>query len=281
MRFVARLTCCLVACTAFAAADAQEPAKRAPKDAAAIRKALDEKITLDFATQNLQEALEHLHQKTKIRFVLDNNAMQFMGGGPGIGAGIGGPGIPGFQGGAGMPALQLSLKSDNGKVRTALQNLLSPQHLSYTILADSVLISTEEFGYQRQMQQRVSVDVKEVALTDALKKLTEETGATLLIDPRQGEKAKGKISLQLDDVTLETALRLLTELGDLSTVRVGNVVFVTTEQRAEKLRKENQGTNPNFYGVPQIGFGWGAGALFGAPAAEAVPPPPPPVAEKK
>ena len=279
MHFVAtRWTCCLMAGFGLAAvAEAQETGRRAPKDALAIRKALDERITLDFSAQSLQEALEHLQQKTKIRFVLDYSGTQFFGG---MG-GPGGPGLPGFPGAPGAPDMQLSLKSDNVKVRTALQNLIGPQHLTYVILADSVLISTEDSGWQRQMRQRVAVDVKDVALTDALRKLTDETGATLLIDPRQSEKTRGKISLQLDDVSLETALRLLAELGDLSTVRVGNVVFVTSEQRADKLRKENQrNNNNNYFNVPPLVGGMG-GAFGGLapPALEAVPPPPGP--EKK
>ena len=256
--------------------------KDAPKDAVAIRKALDEKITLDYAGQSLQEALDHLQEKTKVRFVVDNTTPMAM-----FGGGFGGPGIPGLPGAPGAPAAGgfagiggFNLKSEGGKVRTALQNLLGPQHLTYIVLADSVLITTEDGGYQRQMRQRVSLDVKEQSLTEALKKLADETGANLIIDPRQNDKAKAKISVQLDDVTLESAIRLLSELSDLSSVRVGNVTFVTTEERADKLRKENRETNNsnNNFGVP----------FFGAAIGPIQPPPPlppavavPPPVEKK
>ena len=57
-----------------------------------------------------------------------------------------------------------------------------------------------------------------------------EAGVPALGENRVQE-AKGKIAIQLEDVTLDTALKLLTELADLSAVRVGSVVFVTSEAR--------------------------------------------------
>jgi len=254
-----------------------------PGTAAALRKALDQKITLDFSTQNFDEAIEHLRQKTKLNFTLDTFILQQMG----IGVGFPGGGIiggafpqggiaPGFPGAPNGGNVQMVLKSDNAKIRTALQNFLSPYNLTFVILGDTVLITSEEAGYQRQMRQRVSIDVKNQPLADTLQKLADETGANLLVDPRQAEKAKAKITLQLDDVTLETAFRLLTAVADLSTVRVGNMLFLTDDARAEKLRKENQandnGIDRLFPGIlPPIGRGFvGAAAAGNAVAPPAV-----------
>lgn len=241
--------------------------------ALAVRKALDQKITLDFSSQSIQEAIDHLQQKTKLNIVLDNYVVQIQG--------IGINGVPS----------PVTLKSDGGKVRTALQNMLNQYNLSFIILGDTVLITTDEIGYLRQLRQRVNIDVSELPLASILKQLSDETGVNLLIDPRQADKAKGKITLQVDDVTLETAVRLLTELADLSSVRVGNVLLITTEARADKLRKENAGPNvqphgpiyttPGFPGgLPPInggGFGGRAAPGFGggAPPFPGVAPPPP------
>jgi len=232
-----------------------------------------------------------LRQKTKLNIVVDTFVLQSMG--------------IGFQD---NPA-PLLLKSNDGKVRTALQNMLNQYHLSYVILGDSVLITSEEVGYLRQMRQRVNVNVKDLTLATALEQLADETGANLLIDPRQADKAKSKITVRLDDVTLETAVRLLTELADLGSARVGNVLYVTTDARAEKLRKEAQGAmpmsptvyaTPAFGGMPNFGGGFalppvggriGGGAIGGGaiggfggqpvPPIAVIDPPPPPVAEKK
>jgi hypothetical protein len=251
-------------------------AKGGPNTPPAIRKALDEKITLDFNGGSLEDVLDHLSQKTKLKFVVDYFVVQQMGinfGGFGIagpggavggffpgnaGNGPGAPAVAGAPGGAGQAGLLL--KIDNGKVRTALQSMLKPYNLTFVILGDSVVITTDEVGHMRQMRQRVNIDVKGQTLADALQKLADDTGVNLLIDPRQADKAKAKINLQLEDVTVETAFRLLTELADLGSASMGNVLFVTSESRADKLRKEN---SSNAQGSPFFGFPGGLPPLGG------------------
>src|SRR5947209_12139154 len=44
-----------------------------------IRKALEQPITLDFSGQSLQEALQHIQEKTGIEFNLDQVALALMG----------------------------------------------------------------------------------------------------------------------------------------------------------------------------------------------------------
>jgi type II secretory pathway component GspD/PulD (secretin) len=204
---------------------AQTGGKEQPKSltpAEAARKALDQKTTLDFVGQSLQEAVNHLREKTKVNFILDNQAAQGMAIGP-----------------DGQP-LAIQLKVTDGKVRQALQNTLTPLGLTYVILRDGVLITHEQFAHHRQMQQRVSLDLDGVPLRDALKQLARETGANLIIDPSVTKKAGEGVTLQLDDTSLETAVRLLTEMGGLKSVRLGNVLFVTSEDKATKLRQETQ-----------------------------------------
>src|SRR5207244_3620994 len=118
-------------------------------------------------------------------------------------------GLPGRPATPGMDPPPTTLKSDNGKVRIALQNMLNQHNLTYVVLSDTVLITTEDLGFYRQMRQRVNVDVADKSLAEILKQLSDETGVNLVLDPRQADKAKGKIAIQLDDVTLDTALKLL------------------------------------------------------------------------
>jgi type II secretory pathway component GspD/PulD (secretin) len=283
MRFVLCLALALGfsgAATPALRAGGKEKDAGTPTPAEAVRKALDQKVTLDYNTQSLQDAIEHLRQKTKINFVLDSLVLQQMG--------------IGIDGGQPTPVL---LKVTNGKVRQAVQGMLNAYHLTYVILGDSVLITTEEMAHLRQMRQRVSLDLDAAPLAGALKRLSRETGANLIIDPAAAKQAQAGVTLQLDDTSLETAVRLLTEMGGLKSVRIGNVLFVTTEDRAAKLRKENPGTHtpmPFPMGVfPQPGIavpgfpgggalpvpGGAAGVAPDAPRvapARGVPAPPPP-----
>ncbi len=94
------------------------------------------------------------------------------------------------------------------------------------------------------------MDCDGTAFATAAKQLAADTGANLVIDPRLADKANKTITLKLEDVPLETAVRLMAEVADLGTVRMSNVLFVTTTERAEKLRPSSDGpTQPNNNGV--------------------------------
>lgn len=271
----AALLCGTVTLTAAAQGGKQEPT--AADKIRKLREGLNQKVTFDFTSQNFNDGIEHLRQKTKLPITLDPNAF------PGFGLQL--DNIP----------MQVHLKSDNGPVRTTLQKMLSPHHLTYILLNDGVFITSESNAYARQMRQRVNVDVKDKALDTALKDLAAETGITLLIDPRQRQVARAQgVTLALQDATLETAVRLLTELADLKAVQVGNVTFVTDAKRAAEIRKENNDLQRNNQNYPQVytmpfiggmgGFGGGIGGIGGARPGVAVPPPPlkqaPPVPPK-
>jgi type II secretory pathway component GspD/PulD (secretin) len=250
-----------------------EPAKEAPKAPAAaekIRKTLDQILLLDYEGQSLEEAMRHLKEKTQIHFMVDQFALQNMG-------------IP-----VGEVPMQVSLKGNGIKVRQALQRMLNPYGLTYVVLDDGVLVTTEDFGIQRQMRQRTPVDVKDVPLHKALRDLAKQTGVNLVIDPRVMKQAQASVSLEVEDATVETAMRLLAELGDLKAVRMGNVLFVTNDARAEKIRREespqqnlpgvavgellragNMGVGGGVVGVPGVVPALPPGA---APAAPAAPP---------
>lgn len=250
----------------------------APEDAPArelsaaekVRKALDQTMLLDYTGQSFHDVIQHLRDKTKLNFMLDQIA-------------LGQIGIPveEIPGQPGQP-MQFHLKGDkNTKVRSALQRMLNGYSLTYVILEDSVLITTEEMGLHRQMRQRVSVEVNNEALSKALRDLARRTALNLIIDP-QVKDAENKVSLQLEDATLETTVRLLAEIGGLKSVRMGNVLFITSEARANKLRKEDQQQpvnpyNPRDMVAPavfgNVGAGIGAGIV---PPAVAAPPAPPP-----
>jgi hypothetical protein len=238
-----------------------------------IRKTLDQTMVLDYTGQSIHDAVEHLKEKTRLNFILDHLALQQMG----VLIDPGNPGNPNAN------PIQVHLKADrHTKVRTALQRMLNAYNLSYVILEDAVLISTEESGLHRQMRQRVSINHKEVPLAKTLKDLAQATALNLVIDPRMAKEAQTPVTLQLDDATLETTVRLLSEVGGMKAVRMGNVLFITSEARAEKIRKEEQQApippnmlNPGYLGGVAGGFGLGGGVVGGV-----VPlPPPPPATE--
>jgi hypothetical protein len=204
--------------------EAGEPVAREPSPTEKIKKVLDLPMTLDYSAVSLADMVQHLREKTRLNWVVDHQALQQVGLAMGENQAV---------------PLAATLKSDrNSKLRIAIQRTLNAFNLTFVILEDSVLITTDDVGLARQLRQRVNVSVANAPLSTALKDLGRGTALNLVIDPRVGKEADTRVTLHLDDASLETAVRLLAEIANLKSVRIGNVIFVTNEARAEKLRRE-------------------------------------------
>jgi hypothetical protein len=274
----------LVAGLAFALALTAAPAapvspSRDDRAAAAtpaetVRRALDQTIAnLDIDNQQLPLALDQLREETKINFVLDRGTLQLMG----IDLDNAAP---------------VKAKLQKVKAKVALRNVLNQYGLAYAIVGDSVVVTTEEMAVYRQLKQHVSVDLDRVQMEKALKGLSRETATNLLVDNRAQKDAQAAVTLQLDDVPLETAVRLIAEAAGLKPVRLGNVVLVTTKAHAAELRNEPElAPAPRFPGAdvappgPALPGVAVPGVLPAAPnpppAGGPAPPPPPATAPAK
>jgi hypothetical protein len=192
-----------------------------------LRKDLDKPITLKIAKQSLTTAVEMLRKQTKINFVLDGPMIQQLGFTPD------------------QPPSPVDVDLKDVTVRTALRSILSPYNLSFAPIGDTVVITTDDMAMFRQMRQRVSVDLEKTPFADALKQISRQTGANLILDARVEKDAAAKVSLQMEDVPLETAVRLLAEMAGLKPVRVGNVLFVTGKANANEMRNDPDIAQPN------------------------------------
>jgi type II secretory pathway component HofQ len=172
-----------------------------------------------------------------------------------------------------LPENGITIEIKDITVRDALRKVFGRFGYETGIVRDGIFIATEEAIIQKQLRQRVAVDAEDRPLPQVLKALAQESGANIILDPRLAKKAQENlISITLDDVPLEVAVRLVAEVGSLRTIRMSNVLFVTDDARAEKLKddadkpfKPGNTLNPFF---PSMNFpgpgGLGGGAAGGA-----------------
>jgi hypothetical protein len=236
-----------------------------------LRQGLDKTITVDYAGQSLADVLKHIQEKTGVPIDLDPAAATNMGGDPNVPPG-------------GAP-IQIKIKATNEKASQVLRKLLNVHGLSYVILEDGVFVSYYLDNVERQYMQFVSVTVENVPFKKAVHDLAKKHGINLLIDPKMIKQADASVSLELDNASLETAIRMLAELADLKTARMGNVMFITSEERAKKIREEEQHQidnplNPtasaaSMRGGIVGGFGAAPPLIRVAPNVFPAPPPPP------
>lgn len=127
------------------------------------------------------------------------------------------------------------------KLGDGLAEALAPLNLRYGVVGSRILISTDEGITQKQMGYRLPVAFSNKPLAAALNHLAVESGATILLDPRLKKAGEETVSLDLENVRLETAVRLTAELAGLRAVRLGNVLFVTDTARGKVLREDADG----------------------------------------
>jgi hypothetical protein len=217
----------LVSSAALAAPAIPAADKKADSPAEKVRKILDQIAeTVNIENQALANALNVLHDQTKINFMLDLPTVQQMGIDP-----------TGMQ----NPQQVVNVQMENVKWKTVLRSILGQYNLSYAVIGDTVVVTSEEAAMLKQMHQRVNVDLDKVPLAPALKQLARETATNLLVDSRVQKEAQNPVTLQLDDVPLETAVRLMAEMAGLKPVRVGNVLFVTTKATAAEIKADVEG----------------------------------------
>jgi type II secretory pathway component GspD/PulD (secretin) len=223
-----------------------------------LRAGLDKAITVDFNGATMEAVVKHICEKAGLPVEFDPNFP---------------PQMPiGFNGPGNDPQFQIKAKDE--KASQVLRRFLKAYHFTYVQCDGVILVTSEELAVHRQYQQRVSVDVDDVPLKKAVRELAKSHGINLVIDPILGNDAEKKVTLQLEDTGLETALRLLAEMASLKAVRMGNVMFVTNEKKAKDIRKEERQLNdnsnvpPTYYPPPGVVQGF---ALPGR-AAPALPP---------
>jgi hypothetical protein len=214
---------------------AAQPQERVESPAAKVRKALDQRVNLDFRELPLTEVLDKLREQTQLNFVLGENAAE-----PGIGP--------------------ITFKQQNVPLRLALNSMLRSQHFGYAIIGDKVVIDSVPDLIHQQMAQPVDVSLDGVPLNAALKQLARDTATNLVLDPRAVKAAETGLTLHLESVPLETAVRIMAELAGLSQVLLDNVLFVTTESQVARLLGELLGSSQLQFST---GFGVGGGGVPG------------------
>lgn len=75
-------------------------------------------------------------------------------------------------------------------------------------------------------------------LAQFLPRLAEMSDYNVVGDPRAKDKLQTEITAQLNNVPIDSAVRLLANMAGLTVVRLDNVFYVTTEENAKHLREE-------------------------------------------
>jgi hypothetical protein len=197
--------------------------------AAKAKKALEQNMSFEFEKKTLEEFLTLLKDNLKMDVVFESSAKNLLENSAGSNPNTGEP-IP----------LTLTSKLKNVTVREGVNQILTPWNLRIGTVGGVIMIANEDVLVSKQLRQ--SVNVLAGSTTNVLAELANKTGTNIVLDPRfKKDMEKVKNELELTDVPLETAVRLVAEVSGYRALRMGNLLFITSLERAKDLRIDTEG----------------------------------------
>jgi hypothetical protein len=137
-------------------------------------------------------------------------------------------------------------------LRIILARVPSPSGAVYILRPDSVEITTTtalypELGIARNIVSAAPPVIplvwdvfEETQISRALMRVTEQTPFSVIVDSSVKDRVKLNVTAQFNNVPVDTAVRLLANMADLSMVKLDNVFYLTTPEKAKRLREEHQ-----------------------------------------
>ncbi|HEY7157355.1 MAG TPA: sigma-70 family RNA polymerase sigma factor [Gemmataceae bacterium] len=154
-----------------------------------------------------------------------------------------------------IPAMKASL-------RTILQAILDrvpvPSGATFLLRKDHVEITTNTFieielgratdPEARQFRVRPELSLvwdafEDVPIAQALQRIADTNDLNVVTDPRVAKNLQLKVTAQFNNVAVDTVMRLLMNMADVSMVQIDNVFYLTTAENAKQLREEQAKIN--------------------------------------
>jgi hypothetical protein len=146
-----------------------------------------------------------------------------------------------------------SIPEFTGTLSVMLGKLLAkvpvPSGATFLVRDDAIEITTNkalrrEFYRGRPakgpLPPLVHAEITGVPLAVALRDLVRAHGGNIVVDARAAKEAGTMVTAELTNVPLDTAVALLADMSGLTTVDVGNVIYVTTKDNARALQLEQE-----------------------------------------
>jgi hypothetical protein len=97
----------------------------------------------------------------------------------------------------------------------------------------------------------VNISAERQQLADILADLRKQTGANIVLDPRQVPQNKEGLTITLNDVRLYDALRVIADMSEMKMVYAGNIYYITTPANARQFQPSTSQRSPGTVTPPQ------------------------------
>jgi hypothetical protein len=192
------------------------------------------------SAMTLQEALDHLADRFKLTFDVNEAAFE----------------AEGLKDVRARPVAKKPIpKMINVRLDTLLRKFLAriPARSGATFLIrqDTIELTTTaavraELGREGRgpLPALATAIFNDNPLDDALRELAQTTESNIVLDARVGEEAQTPVRARLENVPVDTAVRVLADMAGLESIRLDNLLYVTTRENAARLRGDQERQRP-------------------------------------
>jgi hypothetical protein len=151
-----------------------------------------------------------------------------------------------------VPIAELPIPEFRGPLSLMLEKVLArlPAKDPVFIIRDGVIEITTKTAFLREFYRQPSSDaplqplvhaaIVNVPLTTALRDLARAHGGNVVVDVRAAKEAATTVTADFANVPLDTAVALLADMCGLTTVEVGNVIYVTSKENGRALQQDQK-----------------------------------------
>jgi hypothetical protein len=145
-----------------------------------------------------------------------------------------------------LNVLEMEIRLKNLPAKTTVMHLLRQAVKQLQIKSAFVvrggkveIVTLARTTKEYMLNQTFHVDFSERKLDAALEELSELTGVSIVMDGRAKQKAQTPVTARFhDDVALQDAVRMLTDMAELKIVYLVTGMYITTPEHAKEMQKE-------------------------------------------
>jgi hypothetical protein len=143
-------------------------------------------------------------------------------------------------------------------LRRVLARIPAPSGATFAVRGGVVEITTRRYASPSNWRARLEPSEADVAapppvnvpettvnfdkreLQEALQEIADATGVNVVLDARAKDKGKTPITATLRGVAVDTAVKVIADMADLTVVPLDTVLYVTTKENAKALHGEGE-----------------------------------------
>lgn len=112
---------------------------------------------------------------------------------------------------------------------------------TFLVRRGTLVIVPQDYLYQAASKIQVALDTNtmEMSLADALERLSQDTGISIILDSRMQETAREtRVKTSFRNIKLINAVRVLANMANMTVINIDGALYVSSEENCKRMEEE-------------------------------------------